>query len=127
MAKSLLILLSIVLCALGILTIILAFAYQNVVILLTAIGIFVISVMSLVFAFEEKTPRKEILSPPTKVGTPVKMNPNKPTNQEKSVKPKPVKLTKASVLPPNTIYCTYCGKQIPKDSLFCPNCGSSME
>jgi hypothetical protein len=127
MAKALLILLSIVLGALGTLTIILAFAYQSVGILLLAIGIFVISVMSLVFAFEEKTPRKETPSPPIKVGAPIKMNPNKPTTQEKSEKPKPVKPTKATVLPPNTIYCTYCGKQIPEDSLFCPNCGSSME
>nr|MDO8083068.1 zinc ribbon domain-containing protein [Candidatus Freyarchaeota archaeon] len=127
MANSLLIVFSIVLDALGIFAILFAFAYQNIAMLGVAFAVFVISVIILVWAFKEETPKKEAPSAPTRVETPVKMKPKVSTIPAKSTKPKPVKPTKTTVLPPNTVYCTYCGKQIPKDILFCPNCGSSME
>lgn len=127
MANSLLIVLSVLLDALGIFIIILAFAYQNIALLLVAFGIFIIGVISLVWAFKEEKPKKETPSQPTKVGAPVKMKTKVSTVPAKSTKPKPVKPSNINVLPPNTVYCTYCGKQVPKDSLFCPNCGSSME
>jgi hypothetical protein len=127
MANSLLIVFSLLLDVLGVFTIILAFAYQNIAWLLIAFGIFVIGIISLVWAFKEETLRKGAPSTPTKVEAPVEMKTKVSKVPAKSTKPKPVKPTKSSVLPPNTVYCTYCGKQIPKDSLFCPNCGSSIE
>jgi hypothetical protein len=157
MADATLVAFSIVLGAFGVFIVLLAFAFQNVAGLIIALAIFVISIISLVFAFRKGTPRKEKtpptpikveapvrvkpkapapapikvetqfkVKPPTSVGTSVKVQPKVATNPAKG-KPKPVKPTKTKLLPPNTVYCPYCGKQIPKDSLFCPNCGSSIE
>ncbi len=130
MAKPLLIVFGVVFFALGMFTILLAFAYQNLAIIAIAIVIFIIGIASIVWglaAEEEKAPP----SPP-KVKTTIKVEVKEPTTPEKrseikTQKYKPVKPTKATVLPPKTIYCPYCGKQIPKDSMFCPNCGASLE
>ncbi|MEM3585963.1 MAG: zinc-ribbon domain-containing protein [Candidatus Jordarchaeaceae archaeon] len=129
MGNALMMVFGILLGVIGTIVTILAFIYQSAVILFGALGIFAISIICMVLSLEEKTPKqkKESITPPKKIETTFKVNPKTPIEQEKNAKPKPVKPTKATILPPNTIYCTYCGKQIPKDSLFCPNCGSSLE
>ncbi|MGQ9720827.1 MAG: zinc ribbon domain-containing protein [Candidatus Jordarchaeum sp.] len=132
MANSLLIVFGIILFALGLFTILLAFAFQNFAIIAVAIVIFIISIVSIVWGSvkkEEKTPPTppkakttiKIERPEAEAEVPVK------SGELKTLRYKPIKPTKATILPPNTIYCQYCGKQIPKDSVFCPNCGASLE
>ncbi|WXG40017.1 MAG: zinc-ribbon domain-containing protein [Candidatus Freyarchaeum deiterrae] len=157
MANATLIAFSIVLGALGVFTVIVAFAFQSIAGLVIALAIFVISVISLAWGFREEPSKKEKASKPVKVEAPVKVQPKAPTPPPtkvetqfkaktpakvgvpvkvqpkvttipvKSGKPKSVKPNKSKILPPNTVYCPYCGKQIPKNSVFCPNCGSSIE
>ncbi len=130
MTNSLLIVFGIVLFALGLFTTLLAFAFQNLAIIVIAVIIFIISIISIVWGLtkkEEKAPPQ-----PPKVKTTIRVEATETAIPEKGSKPKtqkykPVKPTKATVLPPNTIYCPYCGKQIPEDSIFCPNCGASLE
>ncbi|MBS7249166.1 MAG: zinc ribbon domain-containing protein [Candidatus Freyarchaeota archaeon] len=129
MAKTLQIALSIVLGALGLFAIILAFAYPSFPALVVGAIIILISIVSLVWGLtqkeeEETTKPKEpkrikVEAEETKV--PIKIT------KLESDRYKPVKPTRATVLAPNSIYCQYCGKQIPKDSIYCPNCGSYLE
>nr|MDO8077941.1 zinc-ribbon domain-containing protein [Candidatus Freyarchaeota archaeon] len=131
MANTLAIVFSIVLGALSIFAIILAFAYHSLAILGIGAVILIISTISLIYGLTRE--KKE--APPevkTTIKLEPKMEPKKVRAQEKSdpesqpPKIKPVKPVKATVLPPDTIYCPYCGKQIPADSAFCPNCGASL-
>ena len=127
MANTLAIVFSIVLGALSIFAIILAFAYHSLAILGIGAVILIISTISLIYGLTRE--KKEA---PPEVKTTNTLEPKKVRAQEKSgpesqpPKIKPVKPVKATVLPPDTIYCPYCGKQIPADSAFCPNCGASL-
>ncbi|MHA1208035.1 MAG: zinc-ribbon domain-containing protein [Candidatus Freyarchaeota archaeon] len=127
MANTLAIVFSIVLGALSIFAIILAFAYHSLAILGIGAVILIISTISLIYGLTRE--KKEA---PPEVKTTIKVKPKKVNIQQKKgpesqpPKIKPVKPVEATVLPPDTIYCPYCGKQIPADSAFCPNCGASL-
>ncbi len=127
MVKALPILLSIVLGGLGIFAIILAFAYPSVLALIVGAIIILISIVSLAWGLnqkeDEETPKepKQIKVKAEEAKVPIKITKPEPE------KYKPIKPTRATVLAPNSIYCPYCGKQIPKDSMYCPNCGSYLE